>query len=57
MDTAFYAYLNGAKLNNFYYARNIDDEVNANIAGWLGELRSGKVRDDVVYIIKTDTCA
>ncbi|MBR6469626.1 MAG: hypothetical protein IKS84_04520 [Lachnospiraceae bacterium] len=54
MDTAFYAYLNGAKLNNFYYARNIDDEVNANIAEWLTELRSGTVRDDVVYIIKTE---
>ncbi|MCR5356183.1 MAG: DUF6311 domain-containing protein [Lachnospiraceae bacterium] len=54
MDTAYFAYLNGAKLNNFYYARPIDDEVNANIAGWLGEVRSGKVRDDVVYICRNE---
>ena len=52
MDTAFYAYLNGKRLNNYYYARNIDDEINSNIRQWRGELLSGFVRDDVIYICK-----
>ena len=54
MDTAFYAYLNGKCLNNYYYARNIDDEVNACINDWRKELHSGTVRDDVIYIFKKD---
>ena len=27
MDTAFYAYLNGMRLNSYYYARDIDDAI------------------------------
>ncbi|MCR4807904.1 MAG: DUF6311 domain-containing protein [Lachnospiraceae bacterium] len=54
MDTAFYAYLNGMTLNNYYYARNIDDEVNANIEGWKKQLAEGIVRDDVIYICRKD---
>jgi hypothetical protein len=52
MDTAFYAYLNGKCLNNYYYARNIDDEINGCIDSWRKELHSGTVRDDVIYIFK-----
>ncbi len=54
MDTAFYAYLNGKILNNYYYARNMDDEINRNIEGWIGQLNEGIVRDDVIYIFKKD---
>ncbi len=54
MDTAYQAYHKGAMLNNFYYARPIDAEVEAQIAGWLGEIRSGKIRDDVVYICRNE---
>ena len=54
MDTAFYAYLKGMKLNNFYYARDIDDAVDADVKGWRDELESGRIRDDVVYICKKD---
>ena len=52
MDTAFYAYLTGKRLNNYYYARNIDNEINANIRQWRSELLSGFIRDDVIYICK-----
>jgi hypothetical protein len=41
MDTAFYAYLTGRTINNYYYARNIDEEVNRNIAEWRSELYNG----------------
>ncbi len=55
LETAYYAYLHGKKVNNFYYARNISDQVNANIAMWKQELSEGIVRDNVVYILrKTD---
>ena len=54
MDTAFYAYLNGKSLNNYYYARDIDDEVNECIRAFRSELISGMVRDDVIYIFKKD---
>lgn len=54
MDTAFYAYLNGMKLNNFYYARDIDDVVNGNIESWREEIKNGTIRDDVIYICKKD---
>lgn len=52
MDTAFYAYLTGKRLNNYYYARNIDDEINKNIRQWRNEVLSGFIRDDVIYICK-----
>ena len=54
MDTAFYAYLNGKILNNYYYARNTDDEINRNIEGWVAQLNEGVVRDDVIYIFRKD---
>jgi len=52
MDTAYYAYLNGKSVNNYYFARSIDNEVNADIEKWRQELSAGIVRDDVVYIRK-----
>ena len=54
MDTAFYAYLNGMKVNNYYYARDIDEAVDLNISKWREELKSGSIRDDVIYICKKD---
>ncbi|MCR5507847.1 MAG: DUF6311 domain-containing protein [Lachnospiraceae bacterium] len=50
MDTAYYAYLNGMKLNNYYYARNIDDAINEDIAGWLEKIGEDRTGDDIVYI-------
>ena len=52
MDTAFFAYLNGRSINNYYYARDIDAAVNANILQWKEELKAGKIRDDVIYICR-----
>lgn len=54
MDTAFYAYLSGMKLNNFYYARDIDDAVGIDIAKWRDELDLGRINDEVVYICKKE---
>ena len=54
MDTAFYAYLNGMRLNNFYYARDIDDAVDLNIEEWKSQLNNGMVRNDCVYICRKD---
>ena len=54
MDTAFCAYLNGMKLNNYYYARDINDTVDVNIEEWRDEIQSGTVREDVIYICKKD---
>jgi hypothetical protein len=54
MDTAFYAYLKGMKLNNFYYARDIDDAVDSDIEKWRNELEDGRASEDVVYICRSD---
>ena len=54
MDTAYYAYLNGMWQNNYYYARDINEAVDMNIAQWRAALAQGTVRDDVVYIFKED---
>ena len=54
MDTAFFAYLNGRSINNYYYARDIDEAVNANILQWKEELKAGKIRDDVIYIFRQE---
>lgn len=54
MDTAFYAYLNGMELNNFYYARDIDDAVDSDIKKWRDEIEDNRARDGVVYICKRD---
>lgn len=54
METAFYAYKHGMSLNNFYFARDIDDEVQAEINKYADEIRDGLIRDDTVYILKKD---
>ena len=54
MDTAFFAYLNGMKLNNFYYARDIDEAVDNNIEEWKSLLDKGTVKSDCVYICRKD---
>lgn len=54
MDTAFYAYLNGMKLNNFYYARDIDEAVDSDIKVWRDELKDGGASDRVIYICRSD---
>lgn len=54
MDTAYYAGLHGMRLNNYYYARNIDALVEGNIAIWREELKAGIVKKGIVYIFKAD---
>ena len=54
MDTSFYAYEHGMTLSNFYFARDINDEVLKTINAYMGELSKNMVRDDSLYIMKTD---
>lgn len=54
MDTAFYAYLNGMRLNSYYYARDIDDAIDKDIEGKRKEIEAGNARDDAVYICRKD---
>jgi len=54
METAYYAYLHNMRLNNFYYARDIDQMVKGDIALWTEELKAGIVRGNVVYIFEED---
>lgn len=54
METAFYAYKHGMNLNNFYFARDIDEEVGKVINAYIDEIYNGLVRDDTVYIMKMD---
>ena len=54
MDTAYYASQHGMRLNNYYYARDIDELVEGDIAIWKEELKSGIVKRGVVYIFKKD---
>ncbi len=54
MDTAYFAYLNGMWQNNYYYARDINEAVDMNIAQWREAIKSGIIRDDIIYILKED---
>jgi hypothetical protein len=54
MDTAFYAYLNGMRLNSYYYARDIDDAIDKDIEEKRKEIEAGNARDDAVYICRKD---
>ncbi|MCR5107090.1 MAG: DUF6311 domain-containing protein [Lachnospiraceae bacterium] len=54
MDTAFYAYLNGMWLNNYYYARDINDLIDKDINEWRHELNNDMARDDVIYIFRSE---
>ncbi|MCR5789858.1 MAG: DUF6311 domain-containing protein [Lachnospiraceae bacterium] len=52
MDTAYYGYFHGMWQNNFYFARDMNELVDLNIAQWKAALKQGKVRPDVIYIFK-----
>lgn len=54
MLTAYYGYLHGMRQNNYYFARDIDKSINSNIDIVLDELSNNLVRDDVVYVVKSE---
>ena len=54
METAFYAYKHNMTLSNFYFARDINEQVNQEIKRYTDELRDGLIRDDTVYIMKLE---
>lgn len=52
--TAYYGYLHGMKQNNYYFARDIDEQVQFNIDRIFEELEGGAVREGAVYILKEE---
>lgn len=52
--SAYYGYLHNMRQNNYYFARDIDEEVNKGIEEVFAELESGRVRDGAVYILKEE---
>lgn len=54
METAYYAYKHGMTINNFYFARNIDEQVTKEIEKYIDELKNGNIRYDTVYIMKNE---
>lgn len=52
--TAYYGYLHGMKQNNYYFARDIDEQVEKEIEKIYKELEAGKVRENAVYILKEE---
>ncbi|MCR5687462.1 MAG: DUF6311 domain-containing protein, partial [Lachnospiraceae bacterium] len=54
MQTAYYGYFHGMRQNNYYYARDIEDKVADTIRLYYLELDEGNIRDDAVYIIKSE---
>lgn len=50
MDTAYYAFKHDMKTNVFYFARDIDDKINAQRAEYEQELLEGNAREDAVYV-------
>lgn len=54
MMTAYYGYLSGMRQNNYYFARDIDDKVNASIEKYFAELKKGYLREDTVYVLREE---
>ena len=52
MEAGMYGYLHNMDLNCFYYARTINEEMDATINAFKDEIRKGIIRDDTVYIMK-----
>ncbi len=54
MDSAYYAMKHGMCINRFYYARNIDDRIDAQKEEYLQELGNGQAREDAVYVFEQE---
>ena len=52
MDTAFYAYLKDMTVNSFYFARDVDEEINRNIEENRDDILKGRPDKKKVYIMK-----
>ncbi|MCR4907865.1 MAG: DUF6311 domain-containing protein [Lachnospiraceae bacterium] len=55
MDTAYFAYLNRMTLNKFYYARNNDEDVKAELTRSMDAVREGHPAKDVIYLFNEET--
>ncbi len=54
MMSGYYGYLHNMRQNNFYFARDIDGSVREVIDGYYAELNNKNIRDNAVYVIKTE---
>ena len=54
MDAAYYAQKHHLSTNRFYYARNIDPQVEEQTQIYLQELKSGNARESAVYLFAKD---
>lgn len=54
LNTAFYGYLHNMYQNNFYYARDIDELIDTEVAMNIAKLDMGQPDPDAVYVIKKE---
>ena len=54
IETGMYTYLTKKTQNNYYYARDIAEQIGASMSEYLTELNLGEVQDDVIYVQKED---
>lgn len=55
MNCSYYAYLHGKTMNRFYFARDIDDQTEEQLAKYLTDARAGHPAGDCLFIMDEDT--
>lgn len=55
MTTAYYAYEKGLTLNRYYYARDIDSQIEENLRVYEEQLLTGQPADDIIYLFDKET--
>ena len=54
IETGMYTYLTGKSQNNYYYARDIAQDIGASMSEALSELNSGEASEDTIYVLKEE---
>jgi len=55
MQTAYYAMRHGMDQNNFYFARDIDDYIQAGLAAYKSDISAGAAAEDTIYVFDRET--
>ena len=55
MTTAYYAYANNMTLNRYYYARDIDKQIEKNLEVYVEELHNQKPEENCIYLFDEGT--
>lgn len=53
--SAYFAVKNGLTVNRFYFARNIDDEINETLSSYHDSCREGQTPDNVIFVFDEET--